>query len=729
MDRFPPGTVFGNDFKLVRLLREGGMGAVFVVEQMSTGRLRALKVLSSELGSDAGARERFVRESRIGAQIDSDHVVEVVTAGVDAGTGCPYLVMELLVGLDLDDVAEQFGPLPLGDTAEILAQFGHAIERAHALSIVHRDIKPANIFLAAPRRRGSPFTVKVLDFGIAKAVADNKLTGAAPLGTPLYMAPEQMEHASKVTPAADVWALGLVVFRLLTGFDLWRTSGESFAALVREVVVDPLPTATERAAELGAVARLPYGFDGWFARCLARDPRERFAEAGEAIAAFHALVPDGTPTGQIAEWMHSRMAAAAEGAGQSSLAGASRGPSAPGQWSSQKGSSAQSGVPVSRAQSPARDVHASPVLPHITASSARSSPPAGDAATQYSQPLGETSSAKPVASALSPRTASRAPIYVGTALGLVALAAGAFFVFGASSKKSTATSVEGPTQVASAVASAVPVAPHCPEDMVLINGGSMFMGDRDLENARPPHKVTVASYCIDEHEVTAAAYDSCVEHGNCLKAPQDVHFADVTDAQRTAFSEFCNARREGRGNHPANCVDWSMADNFCRGPGGRLSDGGARLPTEAEWEFAARGSAQKTYPWGDDAPDATRLNACGSECDAWFKAHHLMTRTLYPADDRFAGTAPVGSFPAGATREGVLDLAGNVWEWTGDWYGAYGGDAASNPKGAESGTERVVRGGSFNGSMSTWAKPAYRWKTTPDTYNHAIGFRCAMGAT
>src|SRR5689334_25287639 len=96
MERFPPGTTFGNEFRVVRLLREGGMGAVFVVEQLSTGRLRALKVLSRELGDDPGARERFVREARIGARIDSDHVVEVVTAGVDAATGCPYLVMELL---------------------------------------------------------------------------------------------------------------------------------------------------------------------------------------------------------------------------------------------------------------------------------------------------------------------------------------------------------------------------------------------------------------------------------------------------------------------------------------------------------------------------------------------------------------------------------------------------------------------------------------------------------
>jgi formylglycine-generating enzyme required for sulfatase activity len=279
-----------------------------------------------------------------------------------------------------------------------------------------------------------------------------------------------------------------------------------------------------------------------------------------------------------------------------------------------------------------------------------------------------------------------------------------------------------------AVPSAAP-APRCPADMVLIAGGSMFMGDIDLENARPPHKVSVPTFCIDRHEVTAGAYDACVEHGNCLKSPQDVRFNGVTDVQRAAFGELCNARREGRAKHPANCVDWSMADNFCRTQGGRLPDGGARLPTEAEWEFAARGSGQKAYPWGDEPPDATRLNACGAECEGWFTEHKLTTRTLYTVDDGFAGTAPVGSFPKGATREGIVDLAGNVWEWTGDWYGTYTADVATNPKGAEAGTERVVRGGSFNGSMSSWAKPAYRWKTAPEVYNHAIGFRCATGAS
>jgi formylglycine-generating enzyme required for sulfatase activity len=261
--------------------------------------------------------------------------------------------------------------------------------------------------------------------------------------------------------------------------------------------------------------------------------------------------------------------------------------------------------------------------------------------------------------------------------------------------------------------------------MIQIAGGSMFMGDLTLTNAQPPHKVMLKSYCLDKLEVTAGAYDACARAGDCLRAPEDVHFPDMTDAQHTAFSEFCNSGKADRANHPINCIDWHMAENFCKTKGGRLGSGGARLPTEAEWEYAARGSGQRTYPWGDTPPDQTRLNACGPECVTWFEQHQMKSKTMYTTTDGYAGTAPVGSFPEGASQAGVMDLAGNVWEWTADWYEPYSRDEKENPEGAATGTERVVRGGSFNGTMTAWAQPAYRWKTTPDVYNHAIGFRCA----
>ncbi|HMJ15468.1 MAG TPA: serine/threonine-protein kinase, partial [Polyangiaceae bacterium] len=291
------GALFGRDFRVLRPLRAGGMGAVYIVEQLSTGKQRALKVMASELAMDAATRERFVLEARVGAQIDSDHVVEVVTAGVDEQTQAPFLVMELLKGEELADVIERIGPLPLGDVAEVLYQLGHALERAHERGIVHRDLKPENIFIAVSRRRDATFTAKILDFGVAKVVADQQQRGTQPLGTPLFMSPEQTEHSGRIAPASDVWALGLIVFRLLTGRDFWRGADGTLPVLLREIVVDAIPLASARAAELGVANRLPPGFDAWFARSVARDIDARFAEGGAATRAFAELVPRDAPRG------------------------------------------------------------------------------------------------------------------------------------------------------------------------------------------------------------------------------------------------------------------------------------------------------------------------------------------------------------------------------------------------------------------------------------------------
>ncbi|XXY49349.1 serine/threonine-protein kinase [Sorangium sp. So ce269] len=287
-----PGTVLGGDFRIVRALSQGGMGAVLVAEQISTGKQRAVKLMHAQLAQDPRFRERFEQEARVGARIESDHVVEVVAAGVDPATQTPWLAMELLEGSDLAAMVAQRGALPPDEVRELTGQLCHALAAAHRAGVVHRDLKPENIFIARPRQQNVRFKVKVLDFGVAKVVAETRANSlmTASVGTPLWMAPEQTELAMQVTPASDVWALGLLVYYLLTARLYWvepsRGQSASVMSLLREVLFGPLDPPSARAALQGCAHLIPPGFDAWFARCVARDVRARFADAGQAMAAL-----------------------------------------------------------------------------------------------------------------------------------------------------------------------------------------------------------------------------------------------------------------------------------------------------------------------------------------------------------------------------------------------------------------------------------------------------------
>ncbi len=256
--------------------------------------------------------------------------------------------------------------------------------------------------------------------------------------------------------------------------------------------------------------------------------------------------------------------------------------------------------------------------------------------------------------------------------------------------------------------------------MIAIAGGSFFQGSNDGQSAeKPAHHVALSPFCIDRTEVTVADYKACSDRGDCLPAPNDVNWAGISAAEKKGFGAVCNARDpNGRAKHPINCVDHRAAANFC-------ARAKKRLPTEGEWEFAARGPDGRTYPWGNEAPDGTRLNACGKECTGWGKSIGQAMPTMYPDDDGFPATAPVGSFPKGASRFGLEDVVGNVWEWTADLYGPYTDADAKDPTGSTSGAERVIRGGAFNGGFASWVRPTQRYSFEPSAKSHVIGFRCA----
>jgi tRNA A-37 threonylcarbamoyl transferase component Bud32 len=278
-----PGRVIDGDFLIEGPLSAGGMGAVFVALQQSTGIRRALKVMQPDIVQDAKARARFTREARVGASIQSDHVVHVICAGVDESEDLPFIVMELLSGENLAARIERQGPMDRGTLRIFFEQLCHALVAAHHVGIVHRDLKPENIYLTAARSVGTAFTVKVLDFGIAKLVADAGASATQAIGTPLWMAPEQSHPGGAIGAATDVWAMGLLAFYCITGKPYWRSAQSrdgGIPMLLREMLLDALVPPEVRAREIGT--SLPPGFADWFQRCVQREPSARFPDAEAA---------------------------------------------------------------------------------------------------------------------------------------------------------------------------------------------------------------------------------------------------------------------------------------------------------------------------------------------------------------------------------------------------------------------------------------------------------------
>jgi serine/threonine protein kinase len=289
------GQVFAGQFRVLKPLAQGGMGAVYVVEQLSTGKKRALKLMLPSAAVVDGTR-RFEQEARTSSLIPSEHVVDVIAAGVEGPERIPWLAMELLEGESLESHLERSGPLSPSQAYEILVQLAHCLSAAHDLGVVHRDLKPDNIFLAHSRSASSEFMVKVLDFGLATVLEPNSRNTTA-LGSPLWMAPEQTQTNEPISLGTDVWAIGLIVFRMLSGRHYWRAVDGSLASLLREVVIDPLPSASARSRELGG-AELPAGFDEWFEQCVVRFPAYRFDHARSAWEALQPVLVNAGATPQ-----------------------------------------------------------------------------------------------------------------------------------------------------------------------------------------------------------------------------------------------------------------------------------------------------------------------------------------------------------------------------------------------------------------------------------------------
>ena len=294
----PAGALIAERFRVLGKIGAGGMGAVYRVEHVATGAHHALKLLHSDVARNEKIRERFVREAQVSARVASEHLVSVSDAGTDA-TGALFLVMELLDGATLEDVITARAPIAPAVAIAIMEQVCHALGAAHAGGVIHRDIKPANIFLT--RRKGVTVDVivKLLDFGIAKMVAEGDVQKSTiQAGSTAWAPPEQWNPNVAPTPAIDVWPLGLMAFTMLTGCSYWESENETTRprspGVMSEVLAAPIVLPTMRLGAVGGAAHLlPAGFDRWFASCVERDPTRRCAGPMEALRGLRAVL--GTP--------------------------------------------------------------------------------------------------------------------------------------------------------------------------------------------------------------------------------------------------------------------------------------------------------------------------------------------------------------------------------------------------------------------------------------------------
>ncbi|XYI00434.1 protein kinase domain-containing protein [Sorangium sp. So ce1128] len=273
------GSVLIGKYRLERPLSRGGMGSVWVARHLQLGTPVAVKFMDPAYAESPAFRTRFEREARAAAQLRTPHVVQVHDFGFHESV--PYLVMELLQGEDLNARLQRRGRLPLVEAHRILAQTGKALRSAHDAGLVHRDLKPANLFLARVDGEDEDM-VKLLDFGIAKEttsklVADASTTGEV-MGSPHYMSPEQLRADRDLDARSDLWALGVILFRMVTGY--LPFPGDVLAQVMTRILVDPIPFATQLAPDL------PPAIDAFFHRALARDRAHRFQTVREMVDEF-----------------------------------------------------------------------------------------------------------------------------------------------------------------------------------------------------------------------------------------------------------------------------------------------------------------------------------------------------------------------------------------------------------------------------------------------------------
>jgi serine/threonine protein kinase/formylglycine-generating enzyme required for sulfatase activity len=731
------GQTLGH-YQLLERVGRGGMATVYKAYQPGLDRYVAVKVLPTYLARDPRFVARFRREARAIARLNHTNILPVHDFGQEGELS--YIVMRYV---ETGNLKERLGePLDLETTVEIMAQVGKALDYAHRRGIIHRDVKPSNVLM------DEEGVALLSDFGLARmAEATVKITKTGVgVGTPEYMSPEQA-RGKEVDERSDVYSLGIMLFEMLTGRIPYEA--DTPIAVVVKHLTAPLPRPSEWNPDI------PEPVERVILKALAKDPADRFQSVEQMVEALRKAVtkapvpakaappppvaveekpveaaplpePEVAPLPLVEPvavlekeavpfWQKVSLwgwfAVAVGGlvllavVGGVLLAGrGSRATPTPAPVAVEATTPAATDAP---AATPAPPTAYPTYTPYPTHTPVLTDTPILPTATPTRQPT-PTPTPKPVAvvqgEALNVRGGPGTEYDVlgqvrqNDELEIVARTEkGDWLQVRLSDGKEgwvLARLVEVSGEVMGIPVAAVipptptpmpitdtPTPPASP-GMVYVPAGEFTMGSDEHSDEQPVHTVYLDAFYIDKTEVTNAQYRECVEAGACDTPSKTTNYDDADYAQ-----------------HPVVYVSWDDADAYCRWAG-------KRLPTEAEWEKAARGTDGRTYPWGEGIDcDHAQYSECGGR------------------------TVSVGSKPKGASPYGALDMAGNVWEWVSDWYGEdyYSQSPARNPPGPDSGKLRVLRGGSWYGEPDN-VRCANRYGYTPDGTNLNVGFRCARGS-
>ena len=673
------GTTLHNRYRIAKLVGQGGFGVVYRGWDLTLGRPVAVK---ENFYSTAAAQGQFEREARLLANLRHPNLPVVFDHFVLPGQG-QYLVMEFIEGQSLGAmVIERGRPL---DEAEALAwvrQVCTALEYLHTRKppIIHRDIKPANIIITDDGR------AVLVDFGISKEYDPSKGTTAGAKAVTAGFSPPEQYGRGRTDPRSDVYALGATLYATLTG----RVPPEAPDLSSGADVLSPPRTLNPAVSEATSQAVMA-------AMTLSISQRlGSVSQLKQALAADSPAPPPLPPGGP------QPLPATLPVVGRAAPSPAPRRPAVP-MW----GWLAGAAVLVALA------LWAIIALRDPNGGAADASPAAtllaGVATEATPQP-----SATPPANSTAPATpqpsATPAPTQPPS--------------------PSPPTSTPSPTQPPTSTPAAEPQLGDVrlvsrggvAVEQVFVPAGSFLMGSEEGEpRERPVHEVTLDAFWLDRGEVTNAQFAAFVADTGYETTAEREGGAWNAAGEAWAYIDGANWQHPqgpdsdltGLEAQPVILLTWDDAMAYADWAGGRL-------PTEAEWEYAARGPEGRAYPWGA-AFDGQRLNFCDLNCP--------FPGADPAVDDGFAFLAPAGSYPAGASWVGALDMAGNLWEWLGDWFnpGYYASSPADNPTGPASGEQRGVRGGSWL-RTDQHARSAFRNFNDPNFRNDQVGLRVVSPA-